>query len=160
MFPASTRAPFRLRRQAFDDPHSIGAPVAQAIVQPVRPSLPELDRIRRHDVAAPVRGPGYFLVEETLLHLAHCLVQFMAIGDRLALTRYPRRELMAARAIAKIAIRFPGGAPYHRARDANLALERRSEEGQSGAGIFGQVMAFAALVVGEECEAPLVHHAQ
>src|SRR5690606_12617794 len=42
------------------DPATRGVtPVPEAVVQPARPALPELEDLGRHQVATPVRGPGH-----------------------------------------------------------------------------------------------------
>src|SRR5262249_41708928 len=51
----------RSRRQPLDHPAVALAPVAQSVVQPAGPPLPELDRRGPHAVAAPVGRPRHVL---------------------------------------------------------------------------------------------------
>src|SRR2546422_456419 len=62
--PASARSRIasRLReaslgRKPLDSPAAAAKRIKQAVVQPVGAALPELDALRNHAVAAPVRGP-------------------------------------------------------------------------------------------------------
>src|SRR5438876_780412 len=62
--PASARSRIasRLReaslgRKPLDSPAASASRIKQAVVQPVGATLPELDALRNHAVAAPVRGP-------------------------------------------------------------------------------------------------------
>jgi hypothetical protein len=54
------------RREPFDKPFRLLAPgVAQAVVQPAGPTLPEFDRLRNQPESAPVGGSGDRAILET-----------------------------------------------------------------------------------------------
>src|SRR3954447_17002314 len=96
--------PNGLRAQPLGFPRVPVAPEKYAVVQPARPSLPELDRVRLHRVAAPERGPRHVAALEAALLLGDRLVELLAARDRAALVRRPGADLAAARALGEVAV--------------------------------------------------------
>src|SRR5688500_2735553 len=91
-----------LRSQPLDLPAPARAPpVEDAIVQPVRAVLPELDRVGREAIAAPVRrarhGLGMLALERR-----EAALERATPGDPGALGRSPGSKLAAARARGEI----------------------------------------------------------
>ena len=74
-----------LRRQPFQPPTPVGPLIAEAIMQPRRLPLPELDLLRHHQEAAPEWRPGYLGAGESVLGFARAFVEARTIGQRLAL---------------------------------------------------------------------------
>ena len=64
---------------------SLGALVAEPVVQPVGLVVPEVDAIRLEAVAAPERRPGNVLALEAGLELDDALLEPVPIGIDLAL---------------------------------------------------------------------------
>src|SRR4051794_2512508 len=97
------RAP-TLRREPLDDPLArAAAPVAQPVVQAVRPALPELDRLWRDAGPAPVGWPrdvGRVAVRDG----GAGRVQVGARADRSRLVARVRADLRAARAGGEVGV--------------------------------------------------------
>jgi len=74
-----------LRLEPLALPTGTTADEPDAIVQPVGPALPELDRIERQPVAAPERRAGDVAVGVGLLDLRILAFQAVATVDRLGL---------------------------------------------------------------------------
>src|SRR5688500_19425551 len=91
--------------KALDSPGGAGAAVTQPVVQPVGASLPELDVLRQHAVAAPMRRPGRG-VAEALFHLAHGGLQSFSSVHDIALLGGPRGQPRAQRTRGEIGIGF------------------------------------------------------
>src|SRR5258708_36854240 len=123
-----------------------------AVVQAAAPSLPELDVVGHHAIAAPVRRAlGLFPVfggERVPARL-----QPRAALDRVALWRGPRAGARADRPRVVVRARFVGAHLLGAALAAHLALELLPEERERHLGVRCDVAALAALVVGEEDEA-------
>ena len=131
--------------------------VADALVEPVRPALPELDRLRVEHVAAPPVGEWHF-VAETGLRLREGRVELGLAPERGALPRRPCAEAAARVARREVGLRLGARDLLHRAGHEHLPAGLRvPEEGERGVRVGGELAALAALVVREEDEAPLVH---
>src|SRR3989449_9068858 len=96
--PASARSRIasRLReaslgRKPLDSPAASASRIKQAVVQPVGAALPELDALRNHAVAAPVRGPKGALAM-AFTGFLHGGLQRGAVRHALALRRGPGGE--------------------------------------------------------------------
>src|SRR5437870_3383366 len=97
----------RSGRETLDDPVlGLAQPVVEAVVQAVRPALPEFEQQRDDAVAAPVRraGDGDVLVRRG--HVVEALLERSAAGDDAALLRRPGPELAAARAGGEVGVRL------------------------------------------------------
>src|SRR6185312_1992721 len=91
------RRPRRSWREPSARPRVAVARVADAVVQPRRPPLPELDG-RRHDaVAAPALGPRHVVARMRALDFGDARLEPFAIGDLRALRRSRRRHARPAR---------------------------------------------------------------
>src|SRR6266480_1378712 len=157
--PASARSRIasRLReaslgRKPLDSPAASASRIKQAVVQPVGAALPELDALRNHAVAAPVRGPkGALAVAPT--GFLHGSLQRGAVRHALALRRGPGREPGAQRPGRKVRVRLLGAQLLDAALDADLPLQVRPQDHQARGGARVQLAALAAAVVGVEDEA-------
>src|SRR5512144_3149737 len=120
-----------LGREARTVPARGGPRIEQAVVQPGRPPLPELDGRRNHPVAAPVRrARGSDAVPQS--HLGGAREQPGLAADDLALRRRPRADAARERAAAEVFVRLLLARALHGAVDANLAFELGPEEQQAG----------------------------
>ncbi len=78
--------------------------VAQAVVQPARPALPELDRLGYEAVTAPVVRPGNRSVGEAIFQVAASFLEFLPTPDNLALRRGPCADARARRTAVKVLV--------------------------------------------------------
>src|SRR2546425_12568551 len=106
-----------LGRKPLDSPAAAAKRIKQAVVQPVGAALPELDALRNHAVAAPVRGPKGALAMASTGFL-HGGLQRGAVRHALALRRGPGGEAGAPRPGRKERGRFLGAQPLHAALHA------------------------------------------
>src|SRR5690349_11643129 len=87
----------KLRREPAARPPAVAQLVLDAIVQPRRLALPQLDRIRNHAIAAPIRRPR----DRALAPLARLRddgsLEHLTIRNHLRLRRHDRADLTAAR---------------------------------------------------------------
>src|SRR5438445_6757291 len=157
--PASARSRIasRLReaslgRKPLDSPAAAAKRIKQAVVQPVGAALPELDALRNHAVAAPVRRPGRALAMAPA-GLFHGGLQRGAARHALALRRGPGGEPGAERPGGEVGVRFPGAQLLDAALDADLPLQVRPEEHQARGGARVELAPLAAAVVRVEDEA-------
>src|SRR6266852_5427923 len=89
----------RLRGQPLDPPTVLGMSlVAQTVVQPAGPSLPEFDAVGVDEVAAPVVREGNVAVREALGGRRYQLFELVAAGEGPALGRGPGSQARAPRA--------------------------------------------------------------
>src|SRR5438309_4315427 len=156
--PASARSRIasRLReaslgRKPLDSP-AAAKRIKQAVVQPVGAALPELDALRNHAVAAPVRGPKGALAM-AFTGFLHGGLQRGAVRHALALRRGPGGEPGAQRPGRKVRVRFLGAQLLDAALDADLPLQVRPEEHQARGGARVELAPLAAAVVRVEGEA-------
>src|SRR6185437_15396497 len=146
----------RLRRQPFDNPVAVGPAVAQPVVQPVRPGLPELDPVGHDQVPAPeVRHRHFGSLRPPRGQLRHPVIELGAGHQDGRLSRRPRPDLgqPGPRVIVRLAFRhgqLPG-----RALHGHLAA--KAVPGKQGAAprIGREVAPLAGRPVGVERE-PLV----
>ena len=93
--------------EALNPPAAADLAVAQPVVQPVRPALPELDLHRADPKAAPPGRPGHVATGESArVTMATCSVEPGPAGQRLALSRRPGAELGPERAGLEIGVRL------------------------------------------------------
>src|SRR5437588_9548581 len=121
---ASRRREASLGRKPLESPAAASSRIKQAVVQPVGAALPELDALRRHAVAAPVRRPGRALAM-ALTGFLHGGLERGAVGHALALRRGPGREPGAQRPGREVRVRFLGAHLLDAALDADLPLQVR-----------------------------------
>src|SRR4051794_40713089 len=137
--------------EALNAPAAAFAPVEEPVVQPVGASLPELDLRRNEAIAAPVRRSGR-LLRVFLFHLGHRFFQYLPVGDLFALGRCPRGEPGAERPAAIVGVGLLRRHFLDGSLDAHLPLEVRPEEHGARGGARGELLSFAAEVVGIEHE--------
>src|SRR2546426_2630526 len=150
-----------IRRQPLTAPASIPElQIAEPVVQPVRATLPELNRGRRDAVSAPTRRARDRLATVALTHLAHAPLKKLARSDSATLPRSDRGETAAARSAHEVVVRFLRRDAAHGALDADLSVELGPDEDERGTSVRRQLPALTAVVVGEEQETALVDPAQ
>src|SRR5262249_45971483 len=77
--------------------------IAQPVVHPIRPAMPELEGLRRNQIAAPEPGMrDRFTRWPALFHARIALLQLTPRPDHSGLLARPRRELGAARPGAEV----------------------------------------------------------
>jgi len=130
--------------------------VAEAVVEAAGAALPEFDFVGDEGVAAPVGGAGDFLAGVLGFEFGGAGFEVGAIGDDLALGGGPGADLVGAGAGGEVAFGFVMGEFPDEAAGGDLALACGPEEADGGAVVFGEFLAFAALVVGVEVEAAVV----
>src|SRR6185312_10235988 len=146
-----------LRRQPLDVPAAVVlACIAQAIVEAVRATLPELERFRRDAEAAPVRGERNFALAVLGFKLAQAVFEPRTIRDHLTLMRRGGAELAAACSAVEVGFRFFGRGALHGAGDADLARQQVPVEEERRTRVLGQLVTLLALVVRVEDEAALI----
>lgn len=144
-------------REPLEQPSPRGIPaVAQPVVQAIVAVLPELDRVRRHPVAAPERWKWDVAVAEARRDPLDLGLELGAARHRLALTRRPRAELARARPVSPVRNRLRRVEAAHGAGHPHLAPEIGPVEHQRGPWVRSQVTALVALGVRVEAQAALV----
>src|SRR5438128_6468910 len=146
--PASARswmASRDLGGKPLDLPAGALAREEEAVVQAVGASLPELDALGDHAVAAPLRRARRF-VTVLFSHLLHRRFEDCSGGNPLALLRCPRGKARAQGPRGEIRVRLGGAHLFHRALDAHLALELRPLEHQPSRGPGRELARLAAAV--------------
>src|SRR5437764_12400696 len=102
---ASRLARGALGRKPLDRPALAGAPIAQAVVQPVGASLPELELAREHAVPAPMRRARRGIAVAAA-RLFHGPLEDGAIRHFVALRRRPCGKARAERPAREIGVGF------------------------------------------------------
>ena len=75
-----------LRCQTLEQPRTIlQKSIAQAVVQPIDLSLPELNRAGNDPITSPIFRPGNMVIGIFLYQLGHAAIEKPAIGNDLAL---------------------------------------------------------------------------
>lgn len=126
--------------------------------------MPELDFFRGDAVAAPGFGHGDRFAFRVLLgEVGHVRFQLFAGGGS-ALWGYGGAELAVPGAAGEVVPGLLGVEFFGAAVDDQLAVEGAPEHDEGDVGVGGDVVAFAAVVVGEEDEAAVFdafeqHHA-
>src|SRR5262249_50973910 len=111
--------------EALDGPAGSLAAVAQPVVQPVGPALPELHDVVPEPVAAPEAGHGHGRARgPALLHPRVTVVEHGARGDHRRLPACPRAELGGVRAGMEVWLALALGQGRDRALDDHLATQR------------------------------------
>src|SRR5215218_2218621 len=149
---AAVDALFLGSRAPVDAPAVALAQVAHPVVQPVRPPLPELDRLRPQQVAAPVRRPRD-LVRIARAELDHALLERLVVRQHAALRRRPGAQAAAVRAAGEVGVGLLVGEQLDRALEPDLALERVPVDRYRAVRVRRQLPALAALAVGVEADA-------
>src|ERR1044071_1835745 len=147
-----------LRCEPLAAPALAVAAKADAVVQPALPALPELDRVRAQAEAAPELRAGDALrpAGEAGGHLGDGVLQDLAARDGAALVGGPGAKARPLGAAREVGLGRLARYPLDRALDAHLAVELRPEEDERRVRVLGELSSLAAVVVGEEDEAPLV----
>ncbi len=136
-------------------PPSLPTPVAQPVVHPVAPALPELDLARDDHVAAPEIGHRR-IFRPSLREFPVAVLQLLPAADDRRLPGGPGADAGAVRAAAVIGRGGVAGEPVDAALHPDLAADHVPREDQGSTGVLGQIAALAGLVVGEERETLLV----
>lgn len=126
------------------------------VVEPVGPSLPELDGIDLNSKPTPEIRQRNGLVLKALTYLPLPLLKFRTAFKSPALTRCPGTNLASAITAVEVLFRLLPGYRGDRPFDANLALQHDPMEHGSGPGITPQFFTFAAFVVGVEHNAAVL----
>src|SRR5678815_1069371 len=132
--------------QAVDVPTRCVAAIADAVMQPVGPALPELELVWDHGPAAPVLGERNHITKSRR-RFADLLLQLRAIPDHARLPAGPGADLAAVGTGAEVALGLLARKPGDVARDADLPLEHVPVEEQRRAGIVDQLLALAACLL-------------
>ena len=133
-------------------------------MQPTRPTMPELNLLGSDTVAPPGLRHGDALTFRILLgQLSHIRFQLLPAGGP-TLMRDGGAELAATGAGGEVVTGLLGGDLLGAAVDDQLAVEGAPEHDEGDVGVGGDVVAFSAVVVGEEDEAAVFdafeqHHA-
>lgn len=142
--------------EADDFPAGGGEAIFEAVVDAVGAALPELNGDGGDSVAAPPIGLGDFAISEFLDKLVEFGFKNGAGGDDFALLADPRADAATEWAAEEVSEGFGGGDFFGFAADDDLSFEVEPREEEGDIGILGNVVGFAAMVVGEEDEAALV----
>ena len=123
-------------------------------MQPERPLLPELEPLRPHAKARPVRRPRHAAPPAYLSRNSAKRASSSArLGERARLVRGPGADLAVARPAGEIGVGLRRGGRRDRALDADLAAQRLPVKAQRRARVGGQLLGLAAFEVGVEDEA-------
>src|SRR5688572_9357535 len=148
---------YGLRREPADEPAIGFAGVLDAVVQAVGTPLPEFQSRGDHAVAAPVTWARDIAVGIALAELADALLECLSIGQDLGLRggggADPRFQ--GARVEVRLRLRLSGADDG--SLNANLALQLGPEADERSARVGIELTGLAAVVVGEEGEAVLIH---
>ena len=121
--------------------------VAKAIVESIRPPLPELVGVRRQPVSAPEPRTRHGVAKQ-LSHLLDPCLELLAAGDRAALWRCAGTPLALERPRGEILVGFSTFDRLDATLDAHLAVERAPVEQQARAVVRPQLRSLAALLYG------------
>ena len=128
-------------RQPVDAPAGALARVAEAVVQPERPALPELDRVGDEQEPAPVRRPGTSSRRTGSSRLGHTPLQRLAVLQHRLWCERPRAELRVARPRGEVRV---GLGPRRAARPRPVTLTWRSSsfhrKTRRGVRVLGQLL--------------------
>ena len=150
--------------QALPSPVTFLQDIAEPVMQPTRPPMPELNLFRNDAITTPGLRHGDALTVRILLgQLGHIRFQLLPAGGP-ALMGDGGAELAAPGAAGEVVAGLLGGDFFGAAVDDQLAVEGAPEHDEGDVGVGGDVVAFAAVVVGEEDEAAVFdafeqHHA-
>src|SRR5262249_43204629 len=101
----SARGPIRSGRESFPQPTAVRASgEADAVVEPARPALPELDHRRQHPVTAPEFWPRHVAIGVLRHQLGVPAFEVSPIRDHLTLAGGPRPEPAAERAVHEVVV--------------------------------------------------------
>src|SRR6266851_298233 len=153
-FPV-TGGRFSLGGQTLQSPNSSRpADIAEAIVEAIFATLPELDPAWAQCVAAPVRGQGD-AAGMLASQLQHVPFEHVPRRNHAALSRREGGQLRAARPAPEVGERRLGVQASHGPGDTDLVVGREPVEDDGRAIVFGEVAALAALVVRVEEKCPV-----
>src|SRR5947208_13955971 len=150
---------FPLGRKALHPPPGpfVGiARVQEAVVEPERATLPELDRVWGQAVSTPMRGPRDGSVPEAGQHLLDPSLALAAVAQHRALRRCPRPDLRLARPGGEVGVRLVVFDPSNAAADGDLPVELLPEEHDRRSRVLVQLSTLTAPVVRVEDEASSV----
>src|SRR3954469_8090645 len=100
------------RGESFEEPAPVRpAAIEEAVVEPARAALPELDRLGDDEIAAPVRRARDLAAGVAGLDLTTPFLQGWPVGEDLALGGGPGPDLRPGRAGAEIGVRLGLGGP-------------------------------------------------
>src|SRR5687768_7491566 len=148
---ASLCASRGLGGKPLDPPAVARAAIEQPVVQAVGAPLPELDRVRHHAIAAPVRRARR-VIAMAILFLQRFAFQLLPRGNPFALRGGPGGDARPERPRGEIRVGFRRADLLHRPLDAHLPLQLGPLEHEAGGGARGELPRLAALVVGVEGE--------
>src|SRR5690348_773567 len=125
-----------------------------ALIQAMHVRIPELDHVRRHPIAAPVRRARNLAVLEFLFTLLDARFQQLAIRQRAGLLGSPCAELAQARTGREINIRFLLAQLFRAALDTHLGgrLQMLPVQRQCDLRMRLDRLRLFAAVIGEEGE--------
>ena len=147
----------RLRREPFDEPTVSVAPVADSIVQPARPALPELGRLDDQPPAAPERRTRHVATGEAL--------RCTSARRRSSSARSASTSLCGDAQAARLTLSWPAGEvvialvvvdTLDVAPQADLAVQLEPGEDGGGVRVGVELAALGAAVVGEEHDGAVV----
>src|SRR6476659_264292 len=150
---------FPLRREPLHPPPGrlVGvAGVEEAVVEPERATLPELDGVRGQPVSAPVGWPGDRSVRESGRDLLHPLVELVAISQDRALGRCPGSDLRLTRPGREVGVGLGVIHLPNVAGHGDLPVERLPQEHHGRPRVLAELSTLAAAVVRVEDETPLI----
>src|SRR5512133_237325 len=150
---------FPLRREPLHPPPGRFVGVAgreEAVVEPIRATLPELDGGGGQAVSAPVRWPGDRSVRESGRDLLHVLIELVAISQDRALGRCPGSDLRLTRPGREVGVGLGVIHPSNVAGHGHLPVERFPQEHQGRPRVLLELSTLAAAVIRVEDETPLI----
>ena len=130
--------------------------ISEAVVESVVTTLPEFDGFRDDAESAPEVWLGDRTLGEALFELFVAGQEVVAGGDFGALVRDPGADAASAGTTVEVGRGFLDGEFFNRANDFDLALEVNPGKEEGGARIGGEVLAFAAGVVGEKYKSAII----
>src|SRR4029453_19596795 len=120
--------------QAFA-PAVAGARKQPALMQAVRPAVPEFDGVGLEAETAPARRPWHDLALQALLHFLVARLEIGAAGERPRLVGRPGADLRIPAAGGKVSVRILGLKRLDRAFRADLWGGGVPKEKQGGRGV-------------------------
>ena len=129
-------------------------------MEPVAAPLPEFDRFGNHAIAAPEVGLRNLTVGELFFQFLEFREEHTTRGDNLALVGDPSPKAATLGPAQKILKGFGLADFFDWAGDFDLAGERDPRKKQGGMGVFGDLLGFAAAIVGEKDKTSVVEALQ
>lgn len=126
-------------------------------MQAAEAALPEFDLIGQERVATPVRRARDVAIGKAGGDFSLTLFQPFATGDNLTLQRDPGTDLMSTGTAGEVALNLRLREFAERAANAHLMMPLGPKEDGTGIRIGGDLPPLAALVIGVEMKAQLIH---